>query len=316
MLDADLVSVVIPCFNQARFLCEAIESVQHQSYRNFEITVVDDGSSDETPKVLSRYLVQNVIRQRNHGVSTARNVGLGMSKGDFVVFLDADDRLLPNALMTGVEALRSHRECAFVWGQCRHINADGVPIAARLKPVIEQDYYLNLLRTNYIRTPAVAMYRRKVFSYVGGFNPKLVGGEDYDLHLRIARRFLIHCHGKVVADYRIHSESAMHSSAPIARSTLAALRLQAPYVRRDKRLREAYRRGMRGWRALFAERLWNELVVNSSGPQRNWTCAWRSLWALARFDPNELALRGSAQLYRAIFKSNRYEALRSDPRSQ
>src|SRR5215212_9690625 len=92
-----LVSVVIPCYNQAHFLSEAIESVLAQTHPNFEIIVVDDGSTDNTSEVAARYPGVRHIRQDNQGLAAARNTGLRESKGTCLVFLDADDRLLPNA---------------------------------------------------------------------------------------------------------------------------------------------------------------------------------------------------------------------------
>src|SRR5215217_7762241 len=93
-----LVTVVIPCYNQAHFLKEAIESVLKQSYAHYEIVVVDDGSTDETSEVASSYEGVRLIRQENRGLAEARNTGIKHSEGDFLVFLDADDRLLPEAL--------------------------------------------------------------------------------------------------------------------------------------------------------------------------------------------------------------------------
>src|SRR5919107_192619 len=104
----DLVSVVIPCYNQAHFLSEAIESVLAQTYPYFEIIVVDDGSTDNTSEVAGRYSGVRCIRQDNQGLSGARNSGLRHSKGEYLVFLDADDRLLPQALEVGLECLRAY----------------------------------------------------------------------------------------------------------------------------------------------------------------------------------------------------------------
>jgi len=120
-----LVTVVIPCYNQARFLGEAIESVLAQSYRNFEVIVVDDGSTDKTSEVAGRYEGVRLIRQENKGLAGARNSGLAKSQGEYVVFLDADDRLLPKALEVGLGCFDSHPECALVSGHTRFINADG-----------------------------------------------------------------------------------------------------------------------------------------------------------------------------------------------
>src|SRR5215218_6482487 len=115
--EGGLVSVVIPCYNQAHFLDEAIESVLSQSYTNFEVIVVDDGSEDETARVASGYALEDprvcLIRQQNRGLAEAR--------GEYVVFLDSDDRLLGDALAVGVRELESHPRCAFVSGHYRPI---------------------------------------------------------------------------------------------------------------------------------------------------------------------------------------------------
>src|SRR5918997_500688 len=107
-----LVSVVIPCYNQAHFLGEAIESVLSQTYPHFEVVVVDDGSTDNTQEVAARYPGVRYIRQENQGLAGARNAGIRRSNGSFLVFLDADDRLLPRALEAGLKALKEHPECA------------------------------------------------------------------------------------------------------------------------------------------------------------------------------------------------------------
>src|SRR3712207_793010 len=172
-----LVSVVIPCYNQAHFLGEAIESVLAQSYPNFEIIVVDDGSPDNTSEVARSYPEVRLVRQENQGLSGARNAGLACSEGEYVVFLDADDRLLPEALETHLKYLEAHPERAFVSGTSRYIAADGSPLPTppRLPPRlhVEGDHYLVLLHRCYIWPPAVVMYRRAVLETVGGFDTSL-----------------------------------------------------------------------------------------------------------------------------------------------
>src|SRR5215218_1412354 len=109
-----VVSVIIPCYRQTAFLRETIASILNQSYSNFEIIVVDDGSPDSVEEVTKLFQGVCLIRQPNQGTAKARNNGLKSSKGDFIVFLDADDRLLPNALSDGVEFLVKQPSCAFV----------------------------------------------------------------------------------------------------------------------------------------------------------------------------------------------------------
>jgi glycosyltransferase involved in cell wall biosynthesis len=202
---APLVSVIIPCYRQAHYLDDAIQSVVAQTYRHVEIIVVNDGSPDNTTEVAARYDGVKCIRQRNLGLSVARNTGLQASAGEYIVFLDADDRLLPDALQTGVDALRAFPRCAFVYGFCAFIDQDGEPIATPPHVSIHHNHYRALLQENHIWTPGAAMFCRSIFSRVKGFDPSLFRGcEDLDLYLRIARDSPIHCHGTISLQYRRH----------------------------------------------------------------------------------------------------------------
>src|SRR5690348_130160 len=117
--NATLVSVVITTYNHARFLGEAIESVLAQTVPPFEVIVVDDGSTDDPAAVVRRYPQLRLIRQRNQGLAAARNTGWRASGGSYLVFLDADDRLLPNALAANLRRLAEWPECAFAYGAYR-----------------------------------------------------------------------------------------------------------------------------------------------------------------------------------------------------
>src|SRR3954470_15335442 len=114
--DVQLVSVVIPCYKQAHFLAEAIESALNQTYSSVEIIVVNDGSPDDTNRVVQRYPNVRLIEQRNQGLSASRNAGIRESRGNFLIFLDADDKLRPNAIKAGLHWLNCYPECAFVSG--------------------------------------------------------------------------------------------------------------------------------------------------------------------------------------------------------
>lgn len=115
----DLVSVGISCYNHEHYINEAIRSVLAQTYPSFEIIVVDDGSTDKSCDVVRSFSEVKCVRQRNAGTPAAtRNRGLQESRGDYVVFLDGDDRLLPDALEIGRRHLREHPDCAFA---CRSL---------------------------------------------------------------------------------------------------------------------------------------------------------------------------------------------------
>ena len=245
-----LISIIIPCYNQAHFLCEAIESALGQSYANFEIVVVDDGSTDNSEEVGGQYSGVHCIRQDHQGLAAARNTGLRHCRGEYLVFLDADDRLLPEALKVGVEVLKMHPDCAFVAGHYRVIEANG---GLREMPPhrVAGEHYAELLRRNYIAMHATVMYRREVFASVGSFNTSLRACEDYELYLRIARQWPIHCHAQVVAEYRQHGGNMTQNPALMLECALTVLRSQWPQVQGNPRHEEAYRAGMRFWQGYY-----------------------------------------------------------------
>lgn len=239
----DRVSVIIPCFKQAHFLDDAILSVRRQSYGNFEIIVIDDGSPDRTSEVVACYPEVHYIRQDNMGQPSARNRGFRTSKGEFVVFLDADDRLLPRALDIGVTTLRRHPECAFVFGGCSLIAADGTPLPYAWSADDESDHYAGLLRGNPIVTPGTVMFRRDAILRNGGFDTSLRASEDYELYLRITRNAPVFCHGEIILERRKHQTNLTNSSLRTWPSALAVRLTEWEHARRSPAFAEAYRVG-------------------------------------------------------------------------
>src|SRR5215217_263451 len=282
-LDAALVSVVIPCYNQAHFLGEAIESVLAQSYPNFEVVVVDDGSMDNTSEVASRYPEVRYVRQDNQGLSAARNKGVSQSKGSYLVFLDADDRLLPQALEVGVRCLEAHPECAFASGKYRNIAADGSSLSTPEQPYIEKDHYMEILRCRYFTAVVTLIHRRAMFEAAGGFDTSWSHCEDTDLALRITRMFPVYYHGEVVAEVRLHGSSWSHNSAPMLRASVNVLRSQSKHVRGDKRLEEALRKGVRVHQDYYGGQLAYEARVHLR--KREWKQAMRDMLMLLRYYP-------------------------------
>jgi len=279
----DLVSVVIPCYNHGRFLGEAIQSVLDQSHEPKEVIVVDDGSIDDTATVAARYGVRYVF-QRNQGLSAARNRGIRESRGASLVFLDADDRLLPGALAAGLACLHAHAECAFVYGGYRHIAEDGSIGSAQHSAPAEPDAYLALLRYNHIGMHATVMYRRRVFDLVGDFDTRLRAVEDYELYLRIARRFPIRRHDQMVAEYRKYGASLSDDPVLMLRSILEVLRREEPYVADRHAHLQALREGLQGNRAWYLERL-RMLISGPGGRELPWRRKMRLRAALLWYDP-------------------------------
>ncbi len=295
MSDVPLVSVVVNNYNYGRFLREAIDSALNQTYPNVEVVVVDDGSTDGTSEVAGRYPKVRLVRQENRGLSGARNSGLAVSEGEYVVFLDADDRLLPEALEVGVEQLGVHPECAFVAGHCRPIAADGLPITKWQQSRVEGDLYVELLSRCPIFVPAV-MYRRSVFETVGGFGNSLKAAEDYDLYYRIARNFPTYCHNTLVAEIRRHDANMTNDFALMLRSNLTALHSQRTYVKNNKVYKEAYETGVRYWQDVYGLLLAREVLAHIRG--REWNRAVRSMLVLLRYHPRGIALLNERRMER------------------
>jgi len=256
-----LVSVVLPCFNQGQYLPDAISSILSQTYRNFEIVLIDDGSTDQTREVASRYDKVRYVYQKNSGLPAARNVGTRESAGLFLVYLDADDVLTPNALEIGVNDLLAHPECAFVSGDHRLVGPDLRPLFKfRARPV-QRDHYLALLRGNYIGMHATVMYRREVVQQAGGFDESLAACEDYNLYLRIARNYPVRCHGNIVADYRQHGTNMSRNPDFMLQWILKVHRAEYPYVKGDPDRERAYAEGDKYMREYYGDQILRHLCA-------------------------------------------------------
>jgi glycosyltransferase involved in cell wall biosynthesis/peptidoglycan/xylan/chitin deacetylase (PgdA/CDA1 family) len=296
-VEAALVSVVIPCYNQAHFLAEAIESVLAQSYPRVEIVVVDDGSPDNTREVAARYPEVRYVRQENQGLAAARNTGLRHSRGEYLVFLDADDRLLPEAVEAGLRQLRTHPECAFTFGKWKSIAANGSPLARTPPPpfAVQGDPYIFLLQCNHIQMHATVLYRRSVFEVVGVFDPSLNASEDYDLYLRITRQYPVCAHATIVAEYRRHGSNMTHDPARMLRTSVTVLRRQRQHVQSDARRAAAYRAGLRFWYGCYGGQLVAQVLKLAA--EGDWRQALDGLSVLLR-DPLLLPQAAIAGLWR------------------
>ena len=288
--ESPAVSVVIPCHNHGRFLRDAVESVRRQTFGDFEVIVVDDGSVDDTQAVAAQFPDIHHICQTHQGLSAARNTGWRASRGRYLVFLDADDRLLLHALRAGVDHVMAHPSAAFVSGHYVMIDADGVQVAKRDRPCVTSDHYGALLRSNYIGMHATVVYRREALSQFGGFDPALRACEDYDLFLRMARRAPAVCHPDVVAEYRWHNGNMSRDNALMLRSALGVLGRQWRHVRGHRSHEDAYREGVAFWQRLFGESLLDD-VATRVDTGAAWGTTVRMLAVLLRYYPRGLARR-------------------------
>ena len=203
------VSVVITAYNQARWLGQAIDDVRRQTFRDWELVVVDDGSTDSTRAVVARYEGDPRVRylfQPNQERSAARNRGVAATSGRLLAFLDADDRWVPDKLAKQVAALAASPEAAFCYTPARFVNGSGAPLATRKPPRSVAGWiFPRLVRANLIILASVVARRDRV-EEVGGFDAALpvYGCEDWDLWLRLARRHPVAVVDEELTFYREH----------------------------------------------------------------------------------------------------------------
>lgn len=252
-----LVSVVIPCFNQGRFLADAIASVQKQTYAKTEIIVVDDGSTDNTREVAVSFANVKYFYQPNSGLSAARNFGAVKSNGLFLVFLDADDVLYPDGLERNLKMLLQNPSWAFVSGG--HDKVDEwlyLLEGTEEQKVPANNHYTELLRGNYIGMHAAVMYRCRVFDQFE-FDQSLRACEDYDLYFKVARQHPVGCHAHKIAAYRRHGENMSGNPAKMLRVVLQVHQRQLSILKNDQEAK-AWREGVSTWKHYYADLLYKE----------------------------------------------------------
>jgi len=205
------VSVIMTTYNRADFICLAIDSILSQTYKNLEIIIVDDGSTDETAVKIDKYRNINstrvhIINQPNRGIAFARNRGISEACGDYIAFLDSDDLFLTNKLSKSINFLEHHPEYSMVYSDMEVIDERGCFIEGwleRKKEYSDGYIYKNLLKECFF-VPSAVVARKKVFEDVGGFSEDILGVEDIDLWLRIARNHKIGLLPEPLVQWRCH----------------------------------------------------------------------------------------------------------------
>ena len=230
-MNSPLVSVVIPTYNSADFVAQAVQSVLDQTYRHFEIIVVDDGSTDETRLVLHQFDNRlKYLYQENRGPSAARNTGIKAAKGEYISFLDADDLWFPNKLQVQLEFMQQHKEIGLAFSdldEFGHTENEGQRsllskfffYADLLSQKSLDDAFKKLLIENFIMT-STTISRRKSFAKAGLFEETLKVVEDREMWLRIAANFQIACIPVIVGKKRVHSTNISQNDELTLRSRI------------------------------------------------------------------------------------------------
>jgi cellulose synthase/poly-beta-1,6-N-acetylglucosamine synthase-like glycosyltransferase len=184
------VSVIIPTYNRCGIISNAIDSVLAQTFKDYELIVVDDGSEDDTRSVVMKYGSDKILYwyQENSGKSSARNNGIKKATGEYIAFLDSDDMFVPDKLRKQVDFLDNNRDYGFVYSYANNVDEDGTLLDYHFAGDLSGWIYPNMLfiKNNLIATPTV-MVKSSVIASVGGFDETMHICEDLDLWRRIAR---------------------------------------------------------------------------------------------------------------------------------
>jgi len=216
---SELVSVVLPTFNHARFLGAAVDSVLRQRYSPLELIIVDDGSADETAEVLAEVTDARVTiasLSRNARLPRALNVGFALAQGDYLTWTSADNEMLPDCLEVLAGFLDGNPGVGMVYASHRNVGT-------RTDTTVKVPFSHNLLLQGTNVVGPCFLYRREVMGAVGAYDPHCYGAEDYDMWLRIAQRFGIVALSDVLYVYRHHPDSiTARSPREIGESRLLA----------------------------------------------------------------------------------------------
>ena len=254
------VSVVIPCYKQAKFLHFAVESVLAQTVAAAEIIVVDDGSPDHPELVCECFPGVRYHRQPNMGVSMARNKGLSLAPGSHVIFLDADDMLLPHAIERQLQAFEDDPGLGMVFGWYETMDDQCRPLGTETARHVGDFDYESMLRRNLIGGPATVMIRRDVLEAIGGFDPTVSPTEDYEIFLRVSRSYPVRGLDCQLARYRIHTANASGNKLRMLRQVLRVFARQRLWVSGHPGLERAFSEGRTFYQAFYGESIfWGSL---------------------------------------------------------
>ena len=222
-----LVSILTPVYKGEHFISSAIESVLAQTYQNFELLIVNDGSPDGSADEIRPYLADPRVRyfeQSNAGVAAARNCALAHATGKYVGFLDQDDLWLKDRLAWQVDFLEDHPDAALVHSRQEYVNESGDAVVTEFINVepISGNCFPQLFEKNRIAVLTV-LIRRAVILEVGGLNSLAARADDYELWLQVSLRYPIAFLDKVVARYRVHTTNASHDSLQMTEAELIVI---------------------------------------------------------------------------------------------
>jgi hypothetical protein len=218
------VSVAICCYNSAAYLDQTIKSVLNQTFKDWELVIVNDGSTDDTEQIVKRYINAGwpitYRYQANNGFASARNLCVELARGDYIALIDHDDICLPQRLAQQVDASARHPEAGLLFSDSEHFQDDGTILRRQFQSFPVDPCALDLGAQHatdqlltygcFIDTESV-MFRRSVAQDVGGFNTAYRYIVDYDFFLRVGEKYPMFGDRQVLSRWRVHSRQASNT---------------------------------------------------------------------------------------------------------
>jgi glycosyltransferase involved in cell wall biosynthesis len=283
-----LVSIIIPTYNSARFIGDAVDSALAQTYPHCEIIVVDDGSTDETQTLLAEHYGDRIrtISQENRGAAAARNTGIQAARGMLIQFCDADDQLLPEKVARGVAVFVQQPAITLLYTLCDHVEADGrTRIVTPHPPLPSGDVFCDLLNGplgNFVVTSSV-MARRDALVKAGGFNEDLPVAQDWELWLRLSASAPAAGLNEVLVYYRQQPGGLHTDPVAMAEDRLKVIQLVRDIPERQRCLDDAT------YDRLEAARYHRVALAYWRHGRR--ADARQAFWAAIRLDPRHATVR-------------------------
>lgn len=290
-----LVSVLIPSFNHAEYVREAIESVWKQSYKNAELIVVDDGSSDNSALIINELAKKSPIKmtvlvKENEGLCKTLNKALSLASGQFIALLASDDRILPNHLsMLVSKAIDFGREFGIVYGNTQIINEQGARLGRRTsfpEKMRSGMIFEDLILFRFFMQGSANLYSRNILLEVGGFNENY-SGEALDLYLRITKKYPCIYIDADLSEYRVVSKATLNTS--VAKNFNQLIEIVSLHVEEFKETRPGF---VKKVYALLYKRIGsNFYAIRDLKSSRKWLLKSLRIHPL-QFDVYSLLFRG------------------------
>jgi len=206
------VSVIIPTYNRAYLVGRAIQSVLNQTYQDFELITVDDASTDNTENLIKEFQQKDkriiyLKHEQNEGGSAARNTGIKVSRGKYIAFLDSDDEWFPEKLEKQVDIFKKYSlKLGAVYTGFQYVDIKSKKEIKKHIPRKRGNLYKDLLVKNYIGSTSSLVIKRECFEKVGLFDEELPSCQDYDMWIRIAKKYDFYCIKESLLKYQVHND--------------------------------------------------------------------------------------------------------------